>query len=118
MSNPPVRRLPVALTASRWLRLELDHCARAAGTAFELADTVPAARRLARYSAILVVGPDKGRLIRRPLTGRRRVVIAASIDPDPQPTFAWSTRVGALYVVILPAGRGWLIDKLMADRPQ
>jgi hypothetical protein len=102
----------VALTASRYLRAELAHCAYVAGTAFVFAETNRDARRAARYSPILVLGQDLTRRVRRPLSGRRRLVIAVTVDPDPQAAFDRNLMVGALYVVVLPAGRDWLIDTL------
>jgi hypothetical protein len=113
MSMPakPVWLAPVAVTSSYWLRQDLHQVEQHAGYEFEFTGSVPDGRRNARRRPIVIIGADLVGRVRKPLYCGG-IVVVATLDPDDRRTFRHAARIGALYVIVLPRARDWLIDQL------
>jgi hypothetical protein len=101
------------LTASHWLREELQRCEQEAGTEFIYTATVPEARPAARRASMVLVGADRVRRLRRPLTCPNGLIILVALDTDDEQVFADAARLRAQFLVMLPTGRPWLVARLL-----
>jgi hypothetical protein len=102
---------PVAVTASYWLRRELDGCAHQAGVELDYTDLVVFARRQAHRRPMIIIGADVTARIRRPVRCGGLVIVAALDVPDAA-GYAHAARISADYVIALPLGGPWLAERL------
>ncbi|MCW6003737.1 hypothetical protein K1W54_03970 [Micromonospora sp. CPCC 205371] len=111
----PARWHPcLAITASRLLRAELRIVEQHTGWEFENTESISDGRRHASRRPLIIVGADLVARIRNPLSCGGFVVVATP-NPDSTQTFAHAERIGASYVIVLPAARSWLAHQLVHD---
>jgi len=112
MSTYHSRRAPIAITASHWLREELQHCAKDAGCELEYSTSVPDARPYVGRRPMVILGFDVLTRIRKPIRSARLVVVATLDAPNPR-AFHHAGRVHASHVISLPDARAWLVEQLL-----
>lgn len=102
---------PVAITASRWLQQELRQCEQHAGCEFAYTTNIPDGRRHGRR-ALVIIGFDLIARVRAPIRSRSHVIVA-TLDRADVAMFQHAHRIGAPYVIALPAARPWLVEQLL-----
>ncbi|MGC4854446.1 septum site-determining protein Ssd [Micromonospora sp. DT4] len=116
-SVPPIRRLPLVVTADGDLLDELLRLAAAAGTEVELAADPAAARTRWGPAPLVLLGVDQAQAcLRARLPKRPRLVLVGrtgQIDPGWQ----IAELIGAEHVAALPAAEPWLVDRLAEHGP-
>lgn len=112
MSGTSASPRPLALTADETLLDDLVRLAAAAGTTFEVATDVGAARRAWSRAPLVVVGCDQVAALARATPPRRRDVYVVGYAVADAGVWQVAVAVGADGVLELPAGEPRLIDKL------
>lgn len=103
---------PLVLTADSGLLDDLLRLAAAAGAEPEVYDHAAAAAPSWRSAPLVCVGADlAAAAVAAALPRRPGLVLVARSEDDPE---VWrnAVAVGAEHVVVLPAGEGWLVDRL------
>ncbi len=102
----------IAITASSWIRQEVEQVEQQAGCDIDVMDSLPDSRRNARRRPMIIIGADLIGRVRKPLYCGG-IVVVATLAPDDRRAIDHATRINAPHIVALPHGRQWLAEKLL-----
>ena len=102
----------IAVTASYWLRQEIEQVEQTSGCDIDVTDSLPDSRRNARRRPMIIIGVDLVGRVRKPLHCGG-IVVVATLAADDRHAIDNATKINAPHIVALPHGRQWLAEKLL-----